>query len=187
MADDLLPPNATAGERALAGVSARIDAIPVPIDTLWDPDLCPVSILPWLAWTLSVDFWRPDWSEATQRAAIRGSIQRHRTKGSIGSIRRALADLGHPSAVIHEGVPPAIYDGATLYDGSRVYAAAGSWAQFAIELPDGLSDETWAALEASLSTVAPVRCHLVSMTTPADISAPIYDATHAYDGAIAYQ
>lgn len=186
MADDLLPPNSTAAERALAGVSARIDAIPVPIDTLWNADLCPAALLPWLAWTLSVDVWRDSWTDARKRTAIRNALPRHRTKGSIGAVRRALADLGYGGAIIHEGAPPALYDGSIAYDGSRVYAGAGSWAQYAVEIPGGLSPEDFAALGESLATVAPARCHLISLTTAPDPSDPLYDAAHLYDGAISY-
>jgi phage tail P2-like protein len=186
MAEDLLPPNSTKAERALAGVSARIDAIPVPIDTLWDADRCPAALLPWLAWSLSVDVWRDDWTEARKRTAIRSALPRHRTKGSFGAVRRALADLGHPDAVIHEGAPPSLYDGSILYGGSRVYAGGGSWAQYAVEIPGGLSAEAYAALGESLAAVAPARCHLISLTTAPDPSDPLYDAAYLYDGAISY-
>ena len=42
----LLPPNATALERALASVIARISDVPVPIGDLWNPARCPAPLLP---------------------------------------------------------------------------------------------------------------------------------------------
>lgn len=90
---DLLPPNANAQERAL---SLAIDRpIPVPIRELWSPATCPAAQLPWLAWALSVDDWNPTWPEETKRQAIQESIDEHRKKGTVGSLRRALQRLGY--------------------------------------------------------------------------------------------
>lgn len=86
----LLPPNASPLERALEAATARVGAIPIP-GGLWDPATCPLAILPWLAWALSVDTWDPDWSEATKRAAVAGSIALHRMKGTPAAIEAVLA------------------------------------------------------------------------------------------------
>ena len=51
---DLLPPNRTKLEQALERATARLGAVPVPIKDLWNPWRCPVALLPWLAWSLSV-------------------------------------------------------------------------------------------------------------------------------------
>jgi len=92
---DLLPPNATATERAVdQTVGARIDALPVPLRQLWDPATCPTHLLPWLAWALSVDEWDSTWPEAVQREAIAASMAVHQHKGTVGAVRRAIAITG---------------------------------------------------------------------------------------------
>ena len=90
----LLPPNAGAEERALEQATARIGAVPVPLRSLWNPNTCPLDLLPWLAWALSVDSWSPDWSEAIKRNRIRAAIAIQRKKGTIGSIRTAVSVIG---------------------------------------------------------------------------------------------
>ncbi len=94
MSDDLLPANATPAERALSVTISRAASVPVPLRDLWDPDTCPIAILPWLAWAFSVDDWSSDWSEEQQRAAVKASYAVHRYKGTIGSVKDALNALG---------------------------------------------------------------------------------------------
>lgn len=91
MSSELLPPNSTAQERAIADVTARDSVVPVPIRETWDPDSCPVEVLPWLAWAFSVDTWDAAWSEQEKRAAIRSAVAVHKYKGTIGAVREALA------------------------------------------------------------------------------------------------
>lgn len=86
----LLPPNATPLERAFEKITARISAIPVSIADLWNPATCPVDLLPWLGWGLSIDFWDSAWSEAEKRAAIAGCIAAQRRKGTRASLREVL-------------------------------------------------------------------------------------------------
>ena len=92
---DLLPPNATAQERALSLATARAGGVPMQIKQVWNPQTCPAGILPWLAWALSVDDWKSDWTEQQKRDAIAASVQVHRTKGTVGAVRRALQALGY--------------------------------------------------------------------------------------------
>jgi len=94
VADNLLPPNATPAERALASAGARVSDVPVPVADLWDPWSCPADLLPWLAWALSVDEWDPQWPEATRREVVARSIELHRHKGTVWAVRRALEALG---------------------------------------------------------------------------------------------
>ena len=90
----LLPPSATARERAIESVTARIAEVPVPLGALWNPDTCPAALLPWLAWALSVDNWDSRWDELVKRDVIRQSVMVHRTKGTRGALERALGALG---------------------------------------------------------------------------------------------
>jgi phage tail P2-like protein len=93
---NLLPPNATALERAIeAAVNDAIEAVAIPLRDLWNPQRCPVTLLPWLAWALSVDNWNTNWPEDVKRDVIAQSIKVHRHKGTIGALRRAINALGH--------------------------------------------------------------------------------------------
>lgn len=91
----LLPPNQTRLEAALArapDIEARVSADT--IATLWDATRCPARLLPWLAWSLSVDDWDDAWDDTTKRGVIASSIEIHRRKGTPWAVRRALSLLG---------------------------------------------------------------------------------------------
>jgi hypothetical protein len=53
----LLPPTSTPFEFAMGRASGEGLPLPVPLRELWDPWTCPMALLPWLAWALSVDIW----------------------------------------------------------------------------------------------------------------------------------
>ncbi|WP_349616225.1 phage tail protein I [Azotobacter salinestris] len=91
---ELLPPNSTALERALAAVGASATDLAVPIRELWDPDTCPLELLPWLAWAWSVDEWDDAWSERQKRDTVRSALPVQRIKGTIGAVRKAVSALG---------------------------------------------------------------------------------------------
>lgn len=91
---DLLPPNATPQERALSASVSRLAAIPAAVRQVWNADTCPVALLPWLAWAVSVDVWDASWSEQQKRDTIKNSLLVHKRKGTIGGVREALAALG---------------------------------------------------------------------------------------------
>ena len=101
MSDTLLPPNATATERALARVVGRTTFLAVgpKYRALWSPQTCPAGILPWIAWSLRVDEWDPNWTEQQKRDVIEASVAVHKTKGTIGALKRALAALGYEVTV----------------------------------------------------------------------------------------
>lgn len=100
MSEDLLPPNATAQERALALATARFTAVPVVVREVSTPHDAPSEILPWLAWAFSVDDWFADWNDSQKRQAIARSVSVHRYKGTIGALREALLALGLEVRVI---------------------------------------------------------------------------------------
>ncbi|MEJ3577110.1 phage tail protein I [Pseudomonas fragi] len=107
----LLPGNACELERHAAQALAQIQRVPIPLRQLWNPDTCPTPLLPYLAWSLSVDRWDGNWSDATKRAAIRASFFIHSRKGTIGALRRVVEPLGYLIEIIEwwqtapEGVP----------------------------------------------------------------------------------
>jgi len=95
----LLPPNATPLEKALESVTSRMSDIPVPIRDIWNPQKCPISLLPWLAWALSVDEWDSNWTEEQRRRTVAASVEVHRKKGTIGAVRKALEPFGLSNAI----------------------------------------------------------------------------------------
>lgn len=101
MADaPLLPSNSTPLERQAAQALAQIQRVPIPLRTLYNPDLCPLPLLPYLAWAFSMDRWDSKWTEAAKRAAIRSAYYIHSRKGTIGSLRRVVEPLGYLIEII---------------------------------------------------------------------------------------
>lgn len=88
----ILPPNATQLQKDLEAATAQ-RLLSLNVDQLrymTNPELCKAEFLPWLAWAMSVDVWNNDWPVDTKRTVIRESMQVHQTKGTLGSLRRAL-------------------------------------------------------------------------------------------------
>lgn len=95
----LLPPNATDLERGLEAACA-VPALPTsPIRDLWNPATCEERLLPWLAWSLSIDNWDASWPIATRRAVIANAIKVQRRKGTVGAVRSAIASFGAAMAL----------------------------------------------------------------------------------------
>ena len=88
---NILPSNATAYERQLAKQVDEILSTDVEkIRHLWNPWKCDVNLLPYLAWTLSVDIWEPTWPEERKRLVIANAIKLHRLKGTQAGIEEYL-------------------------------------------------------------------------------------------------
>lgn len=153
MSATLLPPNATRAERAIEGATARIEDVPIPIRSMWDPATCPAFMLPWLAWGLSIDLWDTDWSEPAKRAAVALAIGDQRRKGTRASLREVL-DRFDPLI----GLVEWFEDRGTLAPHT-----------FRLELPLGADsavdyDETLvAALLRDIGAIKPLRSHMFAV------------------------
>ena len=80
-AADLLPPNATPAERAIA---ASLHAtLPVPLRQIMDPNATPTAWLPWLAAHDSVDLWFEDWAVARKRQMVNLAPTLARLTGTV--------------------------------------------------------------------------------------------------------
>lgn len=90
-----LPPNTTPLERALARACAALADTPVPLRLLWNPDRCPVDLLPFLAWSFSVDRWDDTWPETIKRGTIKAARYIHQHKGTIAAVRGVVESLGY--------------------------------------------------------------------------------------------
>jgi len=109
-ADSILPPNSTLLERAIEQLTAmRFGAIGTPLRTLWSPADCPEDLLPWLAWTLSIDQWDSSWPVAVRRARIASAIAVQRRKGTRQSVVDVVRSFGGNIAIREwfEETPPA--------------------------------------------------------------------------------
>jgi len=95
MVAHLLPGNATELERVAAQALAQIERVPLPLRDLWNPDACPVALLPYLAWAFSVDRWSQSWPESAKRNSIKAAYFIHSRKGTIGALRRVVEPLGY--------------------------------------------------------------------------------------------
>lgn len=89
----LLPGNVSDLERGVEVALARLSEIDVPIATLWNPWSCPLEVLPYLAWAVSVDMWRADWPETIKRQVVATSLSVHAIKGTRPAVEQALAAL----------------------------------------------------------------------------------------------
>lgn len=184
----LLPPNRTSLETALVDASA-LDADPGPIATLWSADLCPAPLLPWLAWALSVDEWDDHWPEPVQRDMVRTSILLHRRKGTVWSVKTALATIGYPVLDLIEqhqwqadwlAAGGRMLDGSWLTDGTLTLNPPGGaeptlrrralahWADYSIRL--NVADGEWTReqqrrIRATAERYAPARSRLVALIT----------------------
>lgn len=93
-ATTLLPPNATAGMRAIeAAMRAEIDYSM--LATMLDPGRCPEALLPFLAWGWAVSHWDTDWTIAQKRTAVAGAVAAHKIRGTRAAIEQVLARF-HP-------------------------------------------------------------------------------------------
>lgn len=142
---DLLPPNATAEEKAIASALSRLSDVPVPIRELWNPDSCSADLLPWLAWALSVDVWNAEWPEAKKRQVIKAAIVVHRHKGTPYAVEEAFR---------------AINIRATVKDWFE-YGGDPYKFKLAVDvLDEGLDEATYAMIEEVVGKTKNVRSHL---------------------------
>lgn len=94
MSNSLLPPSSGDWLRYTEAGTARLSAITVALRTLWTPAACPVDLLPYLAWALSVDRWDKGWPAERKIATIQKSYWLHRRKGTRAAVRRVVEDMG---------------------------------------------------------------------------------------------
>lgn len=94
MNNSLLPPNAAPLLRDIELIIKQATDLPVNIRALWDPWLCPATLLPWLAWACSVDQWLDSWPEQTKRQVIADAFAVHQHKGTPFAVQQALNSLG---------------------------------------------------------------------------------------------
>lgn len=142
-----LPPNTTPLERAIARACAALEETPVPINDLWSPDRCPVDLLPFLAWSFSVDRWDDNWSEAVKRATIKASRYIHQHKGTIVAVRGVVESLGYIIKI-------------TEWWQTEPRGTRGTFALEVGVLDSGITDEMFVEMERLIDDAKPLSRHL---------------------------
>lgn len=89
--DSVLPPNSTDAERAIEQVMGHMSDLPIDIRIVKNPDLCPVKLLPWLAWEYAITYWDNDWSETQKRGVIKNAAAVNKQRGTPGAVKKALS------------------------------------------------------------------------------------------------
>lgn len=108
MTASILPANLADLERDLDAALSRIQEVEIPIAVLWNPWQCPLDVLPYLAWAVSVDQWRSDWAEDKKRRVVAASLRLHRVKGTRPAVALALDTQGVEATIVEwfEADPP---------------------------------------------------------------------------------
>lgn len=161
MSNTLLPPNASPLEVAIAAACAPLGNVPVALRTLWDPHACPVSLLPYLAWAVSVDRWDENWPESAKRSAVTNAFYLHRKKGTIAALRAAVEPFGQ------------------LVKVTEWWQEGGAPGTFRVEVGvsgAGLSSEAYRELERMLAAAKPCSRHMVGLVISAVNRCVIYAA-----------
>lgn len=183
--ESLLPANATRTEVAMALALARISDVPVrPVSDAWDPERCPVEMLPWLAWALSVDEWDELWPEDVKRRVVATSAQVHRLKGTPDGVRLALDAAGYGDATIIEHYNDHRHDGEQLRDGSITYAGPDHWSAYRVILAAIITNGQAARVRRILGRVAPAHAYLKALDFTAALA--IHDGSIGRDGTYNY-
>lgn len=169
MTERILPTGATALELHAEQASTEVSEVSVPIRTLWDPDTCPLPLLPYLAWAFSVERWDDQWDEDTKRSVIRGSYMLHRRKGTISALRQAVEPLGYLISVTEwwqNGKTP------------------GTFEMEIATLDTGITPEMYTELERVISDAKPCSRHLTMLTISLETRGQLPVAAGSYDGDI---
>ncbi|WGE76081.1 phage tail protein I [Actinobacillus equuli subsp. haemolyticus] len=99
-AKHLLPSNSSLLEKRLAEVLKIAVQNELPIKSLINPDTCPAPLLPYLAWTFSVDDWEENWDESKKRNEIKQSFYVHTKKGTVSAVRKIVESMGYDFNIV---------------------------------------------------------------------------------------
>ncbi len=163
----LLPTGSSPLEVAAAKACAEIEKTPVSIRELWNPDTCPANLLPWLAWSFSVDRWDDKWPEATKRAVICDAYFIHCHKGTIGAIRRVVEPLGYLIEV---------------REWWQLNEEPGTFRIVVGVLEQGITEEMYQELERLVADAKPASRHLTGLAISLSTTGNIFAGAGCYHG-----
>ncbi len=167
MSDRLLPTGSSSLEVAAAEALATLSTMNVPLRQLWNPQTCPVQLLPYLAWAWSVDRWDSGWSESTKRGVVTAARYVHRHKGTIGAIRRVVEPLGYLIRVI---------------EWWNTNETPGTFRLDVGVLDTGITEEMYNELERLIADAKPCSRHLIGLSINLDANGAIPVAVASYSG-----
>lgn len=155
--------------RATEEATARLSAITVALRTIWTPIACPVDLLPYLAWALSVDRWDKDWPAERKIAAIQRSYWLHRRKGTRAAVRRVIEDMGFS---------------ATFVEWFDVGDEPGTF-RLDVDVNEiGITPKTLDELNRLIGDARPVSRHLSQLTISASSRGGVWSGAAIADGEI---
>ncbi|MCK8542079.1 phage tail protein I [Yersinia ruckeri] len=167
MNNRLLPAGSSPLEIAAAQACAQLGNVPVPLRQLWNADLCPLPLLPYLAWAWSVDRWDESWPEAAKRAVVKSSAYVHKRKGTIGAIRRVVEPLGYLIKVL---------------EWWKTGDAPGTFRLDVGVLETGITEDMYRELERLIADAKPASRHLIGLSINLDSSGQFYVGAGCYSG-----
>ncbi|WP_447876367.1 phage tail protein I [Serratia fonticola] len=167
MNNRLLPVGSSALEVAAARACAELARIPVPVRDLWNPDTCPIALLPYLAWAFSVDHWDERWPDIVKRNVVTSAFYLHRHKGTLGAVRRVVEPLGYLIKVLEwwqNNDPPGTF---------RLDIGV---------LETGITEAMYQEMERMIADAKPVSRHLIGLNIVQDVQGQIYTGVGTFDG-----
>lgn len=167
MNNSLLPPGSSALERRLAAACGDISALSVPIRQVWNPDTCPASFLPYLAWAFSVDRWDERWPESVKRQVIKDAFFIHRHKGTLSALRRVVEPFGYLIRI------------------TEWWQTGGTPGTFRLDIgvqDAGIAEETYLELERLIADAKPVSRHLLGLAIHLDSLGALPVSVGQYSG-----
>lgn len=167
MSNSLLPPGSSALERRLAQACSGISGLNVPLSDLWNPDTCPVSFLPYLAWAFSVDRWDESWAESVKRKVVKDAFYIHQHKGTVSAIRRVVEPLGYLIRVI---------------EWWKTNDVPGTFRLDVGVLDTGITEEMYHELERVIADAKPCSRHLIGLSITLDANGTVPVAVASYSG-----
>jgi hypothetical protein len=131
-------------------------------------DLTPAALLPFHAEELGVLGYK-GWifadTDLKKRNLLKSALLLHRKAGTGFAIRRALAVIGFPDAVIIEHMPSHYYNGQYYYNGTINYGSY-HWANFRVILPlpvGGVNPTLISNIKNVIEAWKRLVCHLVDV------------------------
>ncbi|ENT2840951.1 TPA: phage tail protein I [Klebsiella michiganensis] len=169
MSNSLLPPSSGDWLRYTEAGTTRLSAITVALRTLWTPTVCPIDLLPYLAWALSVDRWDKGWPAERKIAAIQRSYWLHRRKGTRAAVRRVIEDMGFS---------------ATFAEWFDVGDEPGTF-RLEVDINEvGLTQKTLAELNRLIDDAKPVSRHLSRFSVAVKVQGNIHTGSSLHCGEI---
>lgn len=153
--------------RSAEASSGRLSGIAVAIRQVWTPEDCPVELLPYLAWALSVDRWDKDWPAEKKIAAIQQSYWLHRRKGTRAAVRRVIEGMGFS---------------ATFAEWFDVGDEPGTF-RLEVDVSDvGIAPRTLDELDRMVDGTKPASRHMAQMTLANRTQGAAFTGAAVFDG-----